>query len=79
MPLIRTKQKCGCPEAKRTGRHSRKFLDLFSLNLALMNADLGFPRFLDHTNIARFAAIIPAAFLWRRRSPWISVASRPGC
>jgi hypothetical protein len=41
------------------GRVAQNF---FNLDLNTVDADLGFPDFLDHTNIAQFAASIPPAF-----------------
>jgi oxalate decarboxylase/phosphoglucose isomerase-like protein (cupin superfamily) len=41
---------------------SRVAQNFFGLNSDVVNADLGYPSFLDHTNIAQFATIIPPAF-----------------
>lgn len=41
---------------------SRIAQNFFGLNSDIVNADLGYPSFLDQTNIAQFAATIPAAF-----------------
>jgi oxalate decarboxylase/phosphoglucose isomerase-like protein (cupin superfamily) len=41
---------------------SRTAQNFFGLNPDIVDADLGFPSFLDHTNIAQFATTIPPAF-----------------
>jgi hypothetical protein len=41
---------------------SRVAQNFFGLNSNVVNADLGYPTFLDQTNIAKFAATIPPAF-----------------
>lgn len=41
---------------------SRTAQNFFGLNPDIVDADLGFPSFLDHTNIAQFATTISPAF-----------------
>lgn len=41
---------------------SRVAQNFFGLNPDIVDADLGFPSFLDHTNIAQFQTTIPPAF-----------------
>ena len=54
------------------GRVAQNF---FNLDPNTVDANLSFPDFLDHTNIAQFAASIPRLLRWVPRNAWIGMES----